>query len=80
MQDEFIPIPVKQILNGLIPNDDNIATFVIRHIFGNPCISESRVSGLGKHIIAVITRIVFEIAESPVCSRQFGNALPGFNL
>ena len=32
MQDEFIPIPVKQILNGLIPNDDNIATFVIRHI------------------------------------------------
>ena len=75
MQDKLIPIPVKQILNGLIPDNDNITTFVIRHIFRNPCISESRVSGLGKHIIAVITRIVFEIAKPPVRGRQFSNAL-----
>ena len=29
MQDELVPIPVKQILNSLIANNDNVTAFVI---------------------------------------------------
>lgn len=53
---------LQELLKFLITDNNNIAAFLIVHIFRQPGITKSHISRLRKNIIAIITCIVFEIA------------------
>lgn len=74
MQDEFAAVPFDQFLNVPVTYDNNVASFAVLHILGQPCVAEGDVGGFGKNVVAVVAGVVFEVAKPPVCSREFRGA------
>lgn len=74
MQDEFATVPFDQLLNSLVAHDDDVASFAVLHVLGQPGVAEGDVGGFGKDVVAVVAGVVFEVAKPPVCSREFRGA------
>ena len=74
VQHELVSVSVEQVLDGLVADDDDVAALAVGHVFGDPRVAEGHVRGLGEHVVAVVARVVLEVAEPPVRGGQLRRA------
>lgn len=74
MQDEFATVPFDQLLDSLVAHDDDVASFAVLHVLGQPGVAEGDVGGFGEDVVTVVAGVVFEVAKPPVCSGEFRGA------